>query len=164
MKADRKMSKLLLAAVLAGGLLLGSTGCSAPDEAAEKVAEKVIEQQTGEESAVEVGGGQLPDEWPSDVPLPEDFKLDNVAEVTAMGSKQTTVVGDTGASTSDLVDLYRGALEGWDNPRSNERQDERGRTVTSASFTKGDRILSVTITDQETHRELHLNHNAPAGN
>ncbi len=165
-----------LALAVAATLLVGSVGCSNAETAAEKAAETAIETQTGEDASVDVDGDTaevkvgdvtakvgegIPDSWPSDVPLPDDFKLGNAAAVTAMGSTQTTVVGDTGTGAADLIEFYKSSLTGWDNPRTNEWKDQSGHAVISNSFTKGDRILTVTITDQGSDRELHLNYNEP---
>lgn len=176
MKTVRARIMTGLALAVAAALLVGSVGCSNAETVTEKAAETAIETQTGEEASVDVDGDTaevkvgdvtttvgegIPDSWPSDVPLPDDFKLGNSAAVTVMGATQTTVVGDTGASASDLVEFYKVSLTGWDNPRSNEWEDQSGHAVTSNSFTKDDRVLTVTITDHETHRELHLNYNEP---
>lgn len=77
-RAHRSTARLGTVAI-AALLLIGTTGCSATVErigdtvrgGIENGVEDAIESQTGEKTDISVGDATLPDNWPSDVPVPD---------------------------------------------------------------------------------------------
>lgn len=142
------------AAVLALGLVAG-VGCG---KVAEKATERAVERVDGvddvdisedgvrietEDGVVDFSGdGTLPDGWPDDVPVPDDITV-NFSGSTGSGSDRSfTVMGTTGLSAAEVLDLYKDRLSGWD-VEGESTFSGSGATSASATFLDGDRSVVV---------------------
>lgn len=157
----RRPNLLVVAPALLGLALVGS--CSS-DDVAEQLTEQAIESSGGEGADVEVdsetgqvdietddgsmsfGTAELPEGWPSEIPMPDDYELTN-AMVTGADGERSFIVGgsfegDAMATFESLTEQF--AQDGWTEVTKTDMSSSDGVNA-SASF-NGDTwqaILSV---------------------
>lgn len=118
-----------LAAALLVLAPLGVTACSS-DDVAERVAEEAIESGgdanvdiNSEDGSVSVdtedgsfsfGDGEVPEEWPADIPLPEGLTVVSGSTIDEGGTLNVSVIGSTDASPTEVADFYKGELSDWE--------------------------------------------------
>ncbi|NLV55976.1 MAG: hypothetical protein GXY13_10235 [Acidimicrobiales bacterium] len=158
-----------------GAALVVTAGCGkVAEKAAEKTAEKVVEDQTGgsvdfdaddggidietEDGSLSIGTGDVPEEWPADIPL-------DVFEVETSSSSRTDglsiyLSGPASSSVDDVVAAYRDALSDWDETGdlSSSTGDFESATV---SFEDGDRTLTLNVVEDAGDTQVSLSYSAP---
>lgn len=121
------------AAGLALGLAFGLSACGkAADKLSEKAAEKVAEKAAGgnanvdidskdgsfkietEDGSFQMGGGEIPANWPSDIPLMKGFTPEGHMNMSSGNETNITLNGTADASIDDLIDFYKDAMSGWE--------------------------------------------------
>jgi hypothetical protein len=156
----RSRSLSIALACVASTALVGA--CSAgdvTDDAAERVAEANgsgdvavdssegrIEVSTDEGSIVAEAGGELPEGWPDDGPLPDEYTVESAARLDAGTGPVHTVIVRTSGEPIEVFEQIEGGFAGW---------TEASRTVSGSGFeavvmvqyTKGDRTASVTASE-----------------
>ena len=162
--APRRRRPTLLVVAPAALLGLALVGSCSSDDVAEQLTEQAIESSGGEGADVEVdsetgqvdietddgsmsfGTAELPEGWPSEIPLPDDYELTN-AMVTGADGERSFIVGgsfegDAMATFESLTEQF--AQDGWTEVTKTDMSSSDGVNA-SASF-NGDTwqaILSV---------------------
>jgi hypothetical protein len=154
-RARRAFATLSVVALGAGGLL---TACST-DDLADRVTEKVaesggedvdvsVDSESGEysiESAdgstkMQVGSAELPDDWPAEIPLPEDYTLTAAMSTASSGSPGFNIGGSLPEDADALAvfDEITAAFvaDGWTEQQKGTSTFEGGST-SSASYDNG---------------------------
>lgn len=142
----------LLAALVLPALAV--VGCSSDD-----VAERITEAGLGEGSDVSIdsesgdmsvktkdgeitssssGNTKLPDAWPAEIPMPEDYKLTSAMSVGTAPELTFNLSGDV----SDAVETFDAVTtafieQGWTEEQRNS-SDYDGGVTSSATYAKGD--------------------------
>lgn len=161
---SRSSRSRLAISVLALTLGVSTVGCGKAAEkfaekATEKVTEKAIEAESGgdanvdigkdgkvqidtEDGSLSIGTGEIPDSWPSDVPLPEDLDI-----VSSLATQDGSILAGSTASMNDaeVMEFYEEALGGW---TASSRANDMTATgnFSSAQYEQGERVLSITAT------------------
>ncbi len=162
--APRRRRPTLLVVAPAALLGLALVGSCSSDDVAEQLTEQAIESSGGEGADVEVdsetgqvdietddgsmsfGTAELPEGWPSEIPMPDDYELTN-AMVTGADGERSFIVGgsfegDAMATFESLTEQF--AQDGWTEVTKTDMSSSDGVNA-SASF-NGDTwqaILSV---------------------
>lgn len=163
--SPRRRRLPLLAAAPAVVLGLAVLGSCSSEDVAEKLTEQAIESSGGdganvefdsetgqvdietEDGSMSFGTAELPDGWPSEIPMPDDYELTN-AMVTGADGERSFIVGgtfdgDAKATFNSLTEQF--AEDGWTEVTKTDMSTSDGMNA-SASF-NGDTwqaILSVT--------------------
>ncbi len=172
------MRKGTIGVVVAGLVLAGLVGCgAAAEKAAEEATERAIEDQTGgsaevdlddgsisvegEDGGFEAGAGQVPDEWPDDVPLPDSLAVSGGLFSSSAGQDIVTVSGSSDLTADEVVDEFRELLPGWE-VEADGSQASSGGTFASVVFVNGERRLSVGAAGgADAGTQVNLGHTAP---
>jgi hypothetical protein len=150
----RKLALLALLAIPA----VVAVGCSSDD-----VAEELAEQGLGEGSDVSIDsesgdvsiktedgeiasssgkGTKLPEAWPSDIPMPEDYTLTTAMSMGAapeLGFNLTGDVPDAVAAFDEVTTAF--AAQGWTELQKSIGDYGEG-TMSSATYEKGERSVA----------------------
>lgn len=160
-----RIARSLGSVVLATTLL---TGCSAmADKAGEKVAEKGMEAAGGggvdidsegdgkvtiesDEGSLEVGGSDLPDGFPDDVPLPDDFEIEaamsmGTADNQTFTVRMTSPDADVDQTFEDLKS--RSEAAGFEVLSSNTMSGD-GHELRSATMSNSDWNASISVSGE----------------
>ncbi len=169
-----KTLKILALVAVAALLVSTATGCCpllnrASDEASERVAEEIIEGATGgeidieedggsvtietEDGAVTIEGGEgsdLPEGWPSDMPVYDGTITGSSSFSTPEGMSMTVTI-ETADSADDVGSYYQAELqsEGWTEDFSADSSDGGQRSV-SMVVSKDDRNGTVAINEEDS--------------
>lgn len=117
-------------ALAATASLLAGCGAAA-EKVSEKATEKAIEQQTGgkvdidssgdrsvdietEDGSMTLGGGEIPEEWPEEIPLPDDLTVQTGAAMDASDGRLVSVVGATDDTPEEILASLKEALADWE--------------------------------------------------
>lgn len=161
------VSALALFAGLAG---CGKVSDKLSEKASEKITEKAIEASSGgkadvdikdgevsietEDGSLKIGTGDLPDNWPKDVPLPDDIKI-----AGSYGSSDTssgeivTVSAQTDLSADEVISFYNDKLGDW-SESSNFSTSSDGGKLSSISLEKDNRTISISATEDSDNETL----------
>lgn len=163
--------------VLALGLavLPGLAACSS-----ESASERIVESATGGEVDVDIsddgdsityesddgsitfgGSGEVPEEWPADVPLPDDLRIESSVETVTADGLYLALVAQVAESPEDVAALYADALSAWTEVSSITTQGANGE-LRSISYQDGERQLLVSVEDNRGSTTLTLTYLAPA--
>lgn len=172
MSTSRTRRFRFLAAAVSVPLVAAAAGCSAEklaDRASEKAAEKIIESAGGEDvdididddsgeatfrsadgSMFSVGGGELPDGWPDEVPLPDGFTLEGSFSGSD-GDKSTfnvtgSLTGDAAEEFNRIADAFTGA--GW-TEENRSTSNSGGSTMASATYSNSTWTVSLLVTGED---------------
>jgi hypothetical protein len=117
-------------ALIAGTAVL-TAGCgAAADKVAEQATEQAIESQTGgdvdidtsgdgsveietEDGSMSFGTGEVPADWPEDVPLPNDLEVLSGSTTQAADGELVAIVGTTSDSPEEMLASMKEALADW---------------------------------------------------
>jgi hypothetical protein len=144
-------------ALVAGTAACGGSDQDAADQAADELAEQLAESGSGGEADVDIDsesgqvdvqtedgdmsfgeGTELPDDFPSDIPLPADYELTSAMSTSTSGSEGWTIGGNLpnadGATFDDLVAEFTSA--GW-TEMSKTTSETEGGTASTAMFDNG---------------------------
>ena len=159
----RTTRTVLTASALAALLL---TGCgAAAEKVSEKAAEQAIESQTGgdvdidtsgdgsvdietEDGSMSFGTGEVPADWPEDIPLPDGLVVQTGSTSAAADGELVAIVGTSTDSPEDLLAIYQEALADWtisgevtttanDGASSSAQWEIEGRRFTFVATTGG---------------------------
>jgi hypothetical protein len=128
---DRSMrsTRTVLAATSLAALLV--TGCgAAAEKASEKLTEEAIESQTGgnvdidasgdgsveietEDGSMSFGTGEVPADWPEDIPLPDELVVQSGSTSAAADGDLVAIIGTSSDTPEDLLATYKDALADW---------------------------------------------------
>lgn len=159
-------------AVFAAGALVataGVTACSGSSDGADvagqadKIAEKIVEDATGgtadmdtddgsvtietDDGTISYGSGDLPQGWPAEILLPDDFEVTAGTTMPRDDGEYMTVLGTTTSGPDELVDFYKAGMVGWET--QNETTIDTDGRIRSAQLIKGDLSLLVSATEME---------------
>ncbi len=129
----RRPIPFLAPAALGAALVLTAAACgddggSPSDNAIEELIESQgggevdIDSEDGEVTIESEDGsftasssGDLPEEWPGDVPLPDDLAIESSSRIAdgSTGGALLSVSGTTSMSIEEIQELYSSELEGW---------------------------------------------------
>lgn len=152
-----------------GVLVVGTTSCSkVTEKVSEKAAEKAIEGSTDGDADVDLSddevkiktgdgsavyGSKMPDGWPKDIPLPDNFEVTGGANIDQGGQVMITVVGTTKMSSEDVTAFYKDKMSGWEK-ESDAVYGNGDDAVASLSLTNGDRRLIVSANTNDAGSEV----------
>lgn len=124
------LTAIALTALATTSMLI--TGCgSVAEKAGEKAAEKAIESQGGgnvdidtsgdgqvsietEEGSMSFGTGEVPAEWPDDVPLPDGLEVSSGSTIDASDGRLVSITATSDQDPLELLEFYKEALSDWD--------------------------------------------------
>jgi hypothetical protein len=164
------MKKIIIIAVIALvslALVFSIGGCA--QKAAEKMVERAIEQAAeaeGEDVDIDLsegeinisdeegnemsfGGEDIPDDWPSVVPVNRDIDIAFSASQTTDGKKGWSISGLYKGSGEELYNWYKNELSGWDE-QSDATLDagDDGKTYTYQA-SNGTYLTTVFVTEAD---------------
>lgn len=156
-----------------GALVVGTTSCSkVTEKVSEKAAEKAVEHSSGGDADVDLSddqvkiktgdgsavyGSKMPEGWPKDIPLPDNFKVSGGANVDQGGQLMITAAGTTDMSGEKLAEFYKDKLSDWDK-EADATYGTGEDAVVSLSLTKGDRRLIVSASAKDGGSEISLSY------
>ena len=156
--------RIIVVTLLVALLALGATGCQ---RAVDRAVERTIEESTGiridededrvtitggdgEEYTMEGDGSSLPDDWPADVPVYPDMRIESSTTMRMGDDVQFVVSATTSDDVSDVYEWYRDELPdaGWEitGDFSIEQNGERTANISSS---KDGSDANVFIGDQD---------------
>lgn len=152
------------ALLMTGSLVLGGAACSKlSDKAADKFVEKGIEAAGGgdvdinsddgsfkmetEDGSMSFGTGEIPENWPDDVPFPDGFEADGSWSTSSDGSDSIMVTGATSKSAKDAIAFYKDKMSNWDI--DGETSFTSDGVMLTVNFSNDDRTLNVTATESD---------------
>jgi hypothetical protein len=156
------LAALTLTALTTTSVLI--TGCGAvAEKAGEKAAEKAIESQGGgnvdidtsgdgeisidtDEGSVSFGSGEVPAEWPEDVPIPDGLEVSTGSTIDASDGRLVSVVGTTDLDPAELLELFTDALSDWDISGESSTTSTSGDMTSAQWDTEGRRFTFVATT------------------
>jgi flavodoxin len=124
----KKIIPLALIMSLLVSVLFFSGGCNPGEKIAEEITERAIEQGSGadvdisedemtiktDEGETTIGSGtELPDDFPSAVPVYPDMQILNSSKVTQDGKAAFTIGAETTDSHDKVVGWYKSELGNW---------------------------------------------------
>ena len=164
------MKKIIIITVISlvsVALIFSIGGCA--QRAAEKMVERAIEQAAeaeGEDVDIDLsegeinisdeegnemsfGGGDIPDDWPSVVPVNNDIEIAFSASQTTDGKKGWSISGLYNGSGEELYSWYKNELSGWDE-QSDATLDmgDDGKTYTYQA-SNGTYLTTVFVTEAD---------------
>ena len=173
--APRRVRRALrFAAPVVACVALGTlaTACGGSDDevadnAADELAEQLAEAGAGDEADVDIDsesgqvdvstpdgdmsfgeGTELPDDFPSEIPLPADYQLNSAMSTSTDGADGWTISGELPDATSDTFDELLAAFTdaGW-TTTSDSSSETGGGTASTAMLDDGtwQVILSVQV-------------------
>lgn len=164
------------AALLGAALLLAGCGAAA-EKVAEKTAEQAIEQQTGaevdldtagdgsfrvetEDGTFSAGTGEIPADWPDDVPLPDDLTATAATDTETAEGRQITVTANTTQAPADLKAELAAALTGWTVSGETTATGGGSTTVAAQWDLDGRRVSFVAASMPDGSTSLTIGHTA----
>jgi hypothetical protein len=171
------MKRTLGVAALGVALVLG-TGCgAAADKAAERATEEAIEEAAGggqvdidddgnvqvetEDGSFAANDGELPDDWPEDIPVIDGATVDSSFSTSSGGDTVTTAAMTTDKSVEEVLAFYKEELSGWtvDNESTSEFN---GVPSGSLIASDGERTASIGATEASGSVTVSITYTAPS--
>lgn len=168
-----RVARVVGSGLSVGLLVVGTASCGkVADKASEKAAEKIagdavggdvdIDPKTGEVKIKTDDGdfsfsgaeGKVPDDWPSDIPLPDDLKVEGGYSGQTPDGKSHTLTGTTKKSVDEVYDFYISKMSDWS--KENESSYESDGKARIVNFKKGEGNLTITITDEDDGGDTNL--------
>jgi hypothetical protein len=174
------MKKLAVILVVALMAVFALSGCAkAGEKLAEQVMEKVIEEAaegeggsvdldigdeeikitTDEGDEINIGGTDIPDGWPSVVPVHPDIDIQSSFKGASDGKNNFSISAMYGGSGEDLFNWYKSKLSGWDVVSEFSSEDDSGKSY-SFNVENGTYQVSVLIVESDDDQEVMLILNA----
>lgn len=152
-------------------------GCGGDDKASEKAGEKIAEKMMegdGKDVDVDIDGDsvkikgkdgessfsasdELPDDWPDDVPFPDDAKVTGGGASTTGGQSGFYASATTGDSIDDVMDFYKEKLDGY---KQTTTYSGGGSAYATYSGAAGTVTVTVAETDGKTNISLAISRDA----
>lgn len=110
-----------------------------------------------EDGSFSAGTGEVPEAWPSDIPLPDDLTVLSSTELDSSDGRLILVSGTTGTSAADLLDEYRSALSGW-TVSGESTSTGGGATIAGAQFDTDGRRVTVQASEVEGETTVNVGH------
>lgn len=162
-----RIIRTCVATGLALGLTIGLSACGkAAEKLSEKAAEKVVEKAAGDganvdinskdgtfsietdEGSFNVGGGEVPDDWPSDVPVPDKFTVMSNMNLSSGDEVNMNMSGTTSMSVDDVIDFYSDAMSAWKESGKTSMTSD-GQTVKNLMLSRDDEMLTISASDSD---------------
>lgn len=102
-------------------------------------------QIDAEDGSYQAGSGELPEGWPSSVPLPEDLVVISGSSIEADGRRLLSIVGTTSLGPDEVVELVVAGLDGWEEVGAYDTGAE-GSVTRTRQLRDGDRGPELTLT------------------
>jgi len=173
----KKLAAILLVALMA---VFALSGCAkAGEKLTEQVMEKVIEEAaegeggnvdldiddeeikitTDEGDEINIGGADIPDGWPSVVPVHPDVDIQTSFKGASDGKNNFSISAMYGGSGEDLFNWYKGELSGWNVVSEFSGEDDSGKSY-SLNVENGEYQVSVLVVESDDDQEVMLILNA----
>lgn len=159
-----------VAIALSIGAVITFSGCGKAGETlSQRGAEAILERESGQKVDIDAGGqrvrvesdegtfemgGGMPEQWPTDLPLPPDFVPNGGMHGNDGESITVVASGTTSMSVGDVQTFYEAGMASWNKVTSSRISGESESVA--LVFEDGDRQFAVTATDAGEHRELGL--------
>jgi len=160
---NRTPSHVAAAAVVIA-LILSGCGAAA-EKASEKATEQILEEQiggnvdidTGGDGSVEIetdegsasfGTGDVPDEWPEFLELPDDVEIQSGTTIDSSDGRLVTIVGITDETPEEVLARYKDLLAEWEIS-GESTSSGGGSTLTGAQWENGKERVSLAASDTE---------------
>ncbi len=147
---NRSITSAALAAAATASLLVGCG--AAAEKAAEKATEQAIEEQTGgnvdidtsgdgsvdietEDGSASFGTGEIPEDWPEEIPLPDDLDVQSGSTMDAADGRLVSIIGATDETPEALLPSMKEALADWEISGESTATGN-GSTTTGAQWEK----------------------------
>jgi hypothetical protein len=157
----RVRTRAFALALVAAAPLAGAAACSSEavtDQAAERIVESSgggevdidssegrMEVTTEDGSFTAEAGGDLPDGWPADIPMPNEYTIETSSTMGSdAGTTQSVILRTTGMPDTVFASLEP-ELQSW-TENSRTKSGVAADAFVMASYTKGDITLSLTAT------------------
>jgi hypothetical protein len=169
-----RSTRTVLAATSLAALLV--TGCgAAAEKAGEKLTEEAIESQTGgnvdidtsgdgsveietEDGSMSFGSGDVPAEWPEEIPLPEDLEIQSDATMDGSDGRLVSIVGLTDETPEAILATLKEALADWEISGESTTTSSDG-SLTGAQWERdGRRVTFAATSGTEGQTTLTLGH------
>jgi hypothetical protein len=156
----------------------GLTACGAvAEKAGEKATEKAIESQTGgdvdvdtddgsvsietEEGSASFGTGEVPEDWPDDIPLPDGLEVLTSSSTVSGNERLTAVTGSTDTEPEEILAWMKEELPDWEISGETTSTGTSG-DLASAQFRSGERLVTLAATTGlGDGTNLTISHTAP---
>ena len=160
-----------LAAATAAALLLVGCGAAA-EKASEQATEQLVESQTGgdvdidtadgsveietEDGSMSFGTGEVPADWPDDVPLPAGLEVLSGSTSDAYDGRLVAIIGTSTDTPEDVLATLKDGLADWtisgestvtgtDGSTTGAQFETEGRRVTFSATAGADGETSITL-------------------
>jgi len=171
MKKAKKIILVSASIAICIMLVFSLGGCA--QKVATKMIEKALEQSGAENVDIDldegevnitdeegnemsIGGADLPDDWPSVVPVSNDIEVMSTFSQTTDGKKGWTVVGNIKGSTEDIYQYYKNEFSGW-NEQSDFTSDQGDDGKTYSYQTSNDTYLvTVWVFENDDEKSITL--------
>ncbi|MBM3705856.1 MAG: hypothetical protein FJW66_04955 [Actinobacteria bacterium] len=127
----KKAALIAITAIISIALILSISGCK--QGLAESLVEKAIENAAAKEgedvdidlsegqvnitdeegNEISIGGAEVPDDWPSSVPVNKDIQIQFTGSQKTDGKMNWSISGVYNGGAEDLYNYYKSELSGW---------------------------------------------------
>ncbi len=156
-RSTHSLVRPLAVAVTGTFLLTFGVGCGSSDDVADKVSEKIAESSSGEDVDVDIdsdsgdvsiesadgtklqmGTADLPEDWPAEIPLPDDYELNQAMSMNNSNSPGFSIGGTLSTDSTEVFDEVTAAFvdAGWTETSKTTNAFDGG-TNSSASYENG---------------------------
>ncbi len=163
MKNFKNRTILVVFVVFSVVLLFVFSGCT--QKIASKVIEKAIESAAAKEgesvdvnieegevnitdkegNELSIGGAEVPEDWPSAVPINNDIKILFSGKQTTDGKANWTISGTFNGDSKNLYEYYKGSFSGWDEDLDSSSSAEGGQKTYYYQVSDDSYVVSLII-------------------
>ena len=163
----RKITLIAIIMIISIALIISISGCT--QKIAETMVEKAIENAAAQEgdnidvdlqsgqvnisdeqgNKISIGGAEVPDDWPSEIPVNKDIQIEFAESWKADDGKMNwNINGTYNGSAEDLYNYYKSELSGWNEEiDSVAKAGDQGATYT---YVVGNDTYNVTVSISES--------------
>ena len=162
---NRSITTAAFIATATASLLVGCG--AAAEKAAEKATEQAIEEQTGgnvdidtsgdgsvdietEDGSMSLGTGEIPDEWPEEIPLPDDLVVQSGTTMDATDGRLVSIIGTTDETPQALLASMKESLADWEISGESTATADAGATTGAQWEKDGHRVTFAASTGMPT--------------